>query len=633
MKRQASQGHYFEKSGRGYYRLRIDGERPIFPFTIEPGPEADRRAKKIHAMVGDLRAHSQPSKVVRDLVRRAAAAVTREEFEAVAIVAGDVVSDEWEVEPEITAATSFDRLFELWVSGELFRLYPDHVRKMKPKTAADYRSLYRTYVKDAIGHLPIGSIKVEHALRTMRAVPADASSNSLRRNTAIVVTRPLRLAVFPVRAIEESPIPKGFLPKKKGGRAKVYLYPSEDRQVLACPRILLVVRLLYGLLAREGLRVQEALRLTISDLDLDNGILVLDENKTDEPRQWAMAEGTAEALRLYVKHLHPNPEPDQRLFVTTSEGHDPAYVRATLRFWLSRGMGTNALAKRLGVSGALVSFVVNGEKDAGPGLVKAFAKALSDRELPRAPAPPEGRTDTRPLVALARATEFRDNLKEAKLSRAQLFELSDSRRHIVIHDLRATFVTVSLAEGRSEAWITDRTGHTSSAMLYRYKRAARTHGELALGSLDRLDVAIPEIAKLARVGRSRPTERPTDLEDRARLTAGRAVKKARSARSAVGRVKAPAPGLEPSGDVASRALTRRNGSGPSVRSRDETPVGRPLANRDPVVDALAGAHHAAAAAGDWERAAVLAREIAARSEALGATNVVPIRPPGRRAER
>jgi len=66
-------------------------------------------------------------------------------------------------------------------------------------------------------------------------------------------------------------------------------------------------------------------------------------------------------------------------------------------------------------------------------------------------------------------------LERAELKRPQLFELTESRRHIVVHDLRATFVTVSLAEGKSEAWITDRTGHTSSTMLYKYKRAARTH--------------------------------------------------------------------------------------------------------------------------------------------------------------
>jgi hypothetical protein len=51
------------------------------------------------------------------------------------------------------------------------------------------------------------------------------------------------------------------------------------------------------------------------------------------------------------------------------------------------------------------------------------------------------------------------------------------------HDLRATFVTMSLAEGKSETWIRDRTGHKTASMIDRYRRAARQVQELELGSL------------------------------------------------------------------------------------------------------------------------------------------------------
>jgi integrase len=64
------------------------------------------------------------------------------------------------------------------------------------------------------------------------------------------------------------------------------------------------------------------------------------------------------------------------------------------------------------------------------------------------------------------------------------------------HDLRATFVTISLAQGKSETWVTDRTGHKSSIMLYRYKRAARTHAEAELGALAPLHEAIPELRQM-----------------------------------------------------------------------------------------------------------------------------------------
>lgn len=90
---------------------------------------------------------------------------------------------------------------------------------------------------------------------------------------------------------------------------------------------------------------------------------------------------------------------------------------------------------------------------------------------------------------------FLATLREAKIKRAKLFESSDARQQIRMHDLRATFVTLSLANGKTEAWITDRTGHKSSQMIYGYKRAARTAAEQKQGELMPLNMAIPECPK------------------------------------------------------------------------------------------------------------------------------------------
>ncbi len=91
------------------------------------------------------------------------------------------------------------------------------------------------------------------------------------------------------------------------------------------------------------------------------------------------------------------------------------------------------------------------------------------------------------------AGQLRDDAHTAKLTRPQLFERSATRLPIRVHDLRATFVTVSLATGKTEAWVSDRTGHKSSVMINRYRRAARQWGEIGLGPLLPLDVAIPEL--------------------------------------------------------------------------------------------------------------------------------------------
>jgi hypothetical protein len=74
-----------------------------------------------------------------------------------------------------------------------------------------------------------------------------------------------------------------------------------------------------------------------------------------------------------------------------------------------------------------------------------------------------------------------DGLKTAGVDRHQLFESNEHRIALRAHDLRASFVTVNLSLEKTEAWITDRTGHKSSAMIYRYKRAARNHARLEPG--------------------------------------------------------------------------------------------------------------------------------------------------------
>ena len=74
---------------------------------------------------------------------------------------------------------------------------------------------------------------------------------------------------------------------------------------------------------------------------------------------------------------------------------------------------------------------------------------------------------------------------------AELFEGSETRQRFRAHDLRGTFVTVALATGKTETWVSDRTGHGGHSMIERYRRKARTWN---LGGLAPLYAAIPELA-------------------------------------------------------------------------------------------------------------------------------------------
>lgn len=101
-----------------------------------------------------------------------------------------------------------------------------------------------------------------------------------------------------------------------------------------------------------------------------------------------------------------------------------------------------------------------------------------------------------PLCVDHIAIDLRDGLKQAGVTREKLFEQNDNRMRLRAHDLRATFITLALANGRTEDWVRTRTGHGSSQMVARYRREAQTVQELKLGWLKPLHLAIPELAEL-----------------------------------------------------------------------------------------------------------------------------------------
>jgi hypothetical protein len=183
------------------------------------------------------------------------------------------------------------------------------------------------------------------------------------------------------------------------------------------PKVPLAYRVLFAFLDREGVRAGEAQRLRWGDLDLDRGAIALDENKTDDPRSWALDSGVSRALCAW-RDMRDDASPSDHVFIDQYG---------------------------------------------------------------------------RPIEVDGLAEKFRSFLKAAGVSRSALHDAGPNRRPIRVHDLRATFVTLWLANGKTEAWVMDRTGHTTSQMLNRYRRAARSIAELGQGALAPLDEAIPEL--------------------------------------------------------------------------------------------------------------------------------------------
>lgn len=335
--------------------------------------------------------------------------------------------------PDPAIGITFRKFAEDWTTGALAKKHPDHVRVKV--TADDDASRLKKYVYPVIGNVPlssfVGPTGLELAESVMAALPPPPKlSRNTRRQIAQVMHRVLGIAVYPAKLLPANPLPKGFLPKKSEARAKTYLFPDEDAKLLGYMDAPLGQRLLYGVLAREGLRSGEAMALQFRDLDLDRGFIYLDENKTDDPRMWALQAGVVEALTRWKDHFRRGATKDDLVF-THPDG-----------------------------------------------------KLLDKYDL---------------------ASDLRAFLKLAKVDRPQLFEASAIRQPIRAHDLRATFITLALANGRTETWVADRTGHKSSQMINVYRRAARSAAEANLGELRPLVDAIPELAKLVPITTAKGT--------------------------------------------------------------------------------------------------------------------------------
>jgi integrase len=274
----------------------------------------------------------------------------------------------------------------------------------------------------------------------MQSLPSRLGPRS-RRHIAQCMRKVLSLAVYPGRHIAVNPIPREWMPKipKSANKAKSCLFPDEDAKLLSCAAVPLERRVAYGILSREGMRASELSDLRWSDVDLERGRVRLDENKTDDPRAWALSPDVVRVLTWWKKRT--GDEADGRILGGLDLTQGPRWLRG--KTWAAKTRHKNE-----------------------PG-----------------------------------------DLRTAGVDRAELFERSKSRMPIRLHDLRATFVTVSLANGKAEQWVSDRTGHRSSQMLALYTRQARQWSELELGALRPMDALLPEMCQRADVASS-----PTDVD-------------------------------------------------------------------------------------------------------------------------
>jgi integrase len=112
---------------------------------------------------------------------------------------------------------------------------------------------------------------------------------------------------------------------------------DEDATLLGCtketddgfPLVPLSRRVYWAFLTREGMREGEAIELRWGDVDLEVGGVTLDENKTNDPRSWALDPRVVAALKA-CREVHPLVE--EGIIIPNGKGKKAArYMKARSR--------------------------------------------------------------------------------------------------------------------------------------------------------------------------------------------------------------------------------------------------------------------------------------------------------------
>ncbi|WP_437567695.1 hypothetical protein [Sorangium sp. So ce542] len=216
---------------------------------------------------------------------------------------------------------------------------------------------------------------------------------------------------------------------------------------------------------------------------------------------------------------------DRKLTAEQAERHEELVVDVAVRLRASRNVARGAIV-------AVLERAAVGERSALRDVIEAVdvvcrcrtptlsaARCASRRTRPAARAPgrcrpacrrrcaPGSRASPQPApsaplfvnedgerFSVERAAErLRAHVQLAGIGRPELFEDCDERQKVCARDTRSSFITVALANGRSETRAANRTGRRSSIMGQRCRQAARTFAELGLGELASLAEAIPEL--------------------------------------------------------------------------------------------------------------------------------------------
>ncbi len=321
-----STGGAYERRGAFFIRVTVAPQKrqaERAPWATSLG-EAVERGKLVQGWVNALRLAGREG-FIKTLVELGAAAASVGALADVRTNVEALAGGHFELLAPVAKAVgpvTFRTFAERWTSGELHDKYPSHVGEKKSVRDDAYRF---DILSEIVGDVALVDFTIDHADEIMRRLDAvrrkragrdvRALDAGGRRQYSQLVARLLKLAAYPARIIKASPLPGGWLPRNPNNKAKGLLYPDEEGMIMGCQTLALHDRAFFGFLARTGLRVDEGASLSVKDVDLDRGIVTMDENKTDDPRAPMYGPDLMIGLRLYKRMLRTGAGPDDPFFV------------------------------------------------------------------------------------------------------------------------------------------------------------------------------------------------------------------------------------------------------------------------------------------------------------------------------
>lgn len=153
---------------------------------------------------------------------------------------------------------------------------------LSPKTARHYESIWRVHIEGSIGRRKIATLTTYDVERFYRSLKAQGSSQPLVRQVKAVLHRSCRLAQKWSGGRLQNPAADADLPVWRLEERPAAVRAPEVAQVRALIRAAEAEDIRMGaflrLLAATGLRRGEACALRWSDIDVDNGLLMVDES-------------------------------------------------------------------------------------------------------------------------------------------------------------------------------------------------------------------------------------------------------------------------------------------------------------------------------------------------------------------